>query len=923
MELSKTVGLVTQDGMLAPSAGIRFSGHLLLTLLFIAALVSRITLASGPHTLTVSVSGSGAVSRNPNFPQYPNGSVVTLTATHDSGFLFSHWTGDLTGSSNPANIEMTSSRTVVAHFVPIPNYTVTTSVSGEGAIGLNPPGGTYPSNTVVTATATAAQGWAFASWTGDAEGNANPLQLTIDRNKSITAHFAELVKISDHPDDVSTNSGSSVIFEVAASGTPPLHFQWSLDGEPITGATEATLMISNVQPTNEGTYSVIVSNAYSSATAAATLRLTDFECTGPNVVTEPTEAALRNAIAIGGHVQLCFNGTITLTQAITITKDVALDATARQVTISGNNATRILNVETNITLALTNLTLTGGLHRGSDGFNGGLPGYGGAIWNHGGTLLISHCALTNNAALGGNGTGTTTLAPGGPGLGGAIFSEYGALTIVSSSISSNAAAGGQGNVFFPDRALGGNSFGGGIAAVGGSVAILDSSLEHNLSSAPISGSETIASRAGALYLTNTAALISNSVLRANAAIGSAIRTEGLFMSPTAAFGGAVLNQSGHLEIVRSALIANLVTGGFAWTTPASAAGGAIFSEGPVSIRYSTISSNKSLGGSAREGGLTGHGATGHGGAWYNASTSSASECLFTENIVEGGAGASSTEVVPAGHALGGAIDNRNSLSITNCTFSLNVARPGQSMRSPFPIGNSAGGAVYNTGSVLAVNTTFGSNETSFSGAGATSGGSFFGANIANTNGTVTLRNSILAYPNGTNSNVHGPITDAGHNISSDGSANFNSGTSFNFTNPRLEPLADNGGPTLTMALQAGSPAIDFAATEGAPAIDQRGVVRPFGSGIDIGAYEWRTWTTEHQLQLTFQAAAETSYEIQSSTNLSDWVTLETIPPSQSSTIVTRQYEPSATRTFYQLAATHEKRPFLGVGLTRAVPSRSW
>src|SRR5688500_11391406 len=228
-------------------------------------------------------------------------------------------------------------------------------------------------------------------------------------------------------------------------------------------------MLSNVQLTNEGTYTVIVSNAYSSATSAAILRLTDFECTGANVVTEPNEQALRNAVAIGGHVKLCFNGTITVTQAITITKDVALDATARLVTISGNNATRIFNVETNVTLALTNLTLTGGMHRGSDRPNGGLPGYGGAIWNRGGTLVISHCVLSNNVAIGGNGTDSTIPGDGGAAAGGAILSEYGTVTIISSTISSNAAVGGRGNVSSAPlgRAPGGNSFGGAIASIGG------------------------------------------------------------------------------------------------------------------------------------------------------------------------------------------------------------------------------------------------------------------------------------------------------------------------------------------------------------------------------------------------------------------------------------------------------------------------
>ena len=51
--------------------------------------------------------------------------------------------------------------------------------------------------------------------------------------------------------------------------------------------------------------------------------------------------------------------------------------------------------------------------------------------------------------------------------------------------------------------------------------------------------------------------------------------------------------------------------------------------------------------------------------------------------------------------------------------------------------------------------------------------------------------------------------------------------------PRLGPLADNGGPTMTHALLDGSPAIDAADQAAAPPVDQRGAPR----NPDIGAYE--------------------------------------------------------------------------------------
>ena len=55
--------------------------------------------------------------------------------------------------------------------------------------------------------------------------------------------------------------------------------------------------------------------------------------------------------------------------------------------------------------------------------------------------------------------------------------------------------------------------------------------------------------------------------------------------------------------------------------------------------------------------------------------------------------------------------------------------------------------------------------------------------------------------------------------------------------PKLGPLAANGGPTETMALLSGSSAIDTGTATGAPSVDQRGISRPQGGGYDIGAFE--------------------------------------------------------------------------------------
>jgi uncharacterized repeat protein (TIGR02543 family) len=71
--------------------------------------------------------------------------------------------------------------------VVVTNYTLTTSVSGSGSV--SPSSGTYAANSVVTLTATPASGYTFTGWGGSASGTTNPLSVTMNGNKSITATF--------------------------------------------------------------------------------------------------------------------------------------------------------------------------------------------------------------------------------------------------------------------------------------------------------------------------------------------------------------------------------------------------------------------------------------------------------------------------------------------------------------------------------------------------------------------------------------------------------------------------------------------------------------------------------------------------------------------------------------------------------------
>jgi hypothetical protein len=69
--------------------------------------------------------------------------------------------------------------------------------------------------------------------------------------------------------------GKSVTFSVTAtSSAVPLSYQWSMDDSPVPGATNATLILSNLQATNAGTYSVLVSDSAGNTVTSQTATLT-------------------------------------------------------------------------------------------------------------------------------------------------------------------------------------------------------------------------------------------------------------------------------------------------------------------------------------------------------------------------------------------------------------------------------------------------------------------------------------------------------------------------------------------------------------------------------------------------------------------------------------------------------------------------
>ncbi len=143
------------------------------------------------YYLTTQVSGSGTITKDPNKNTYNVGDQVRLTATPNSGWGFDHWEGDLTGTANPATVNMDSHKSVTAVFVKIP-FAVNFTITGNGSVEKNPNKGTYYYNEVVKLTAKPSTGWVFKKWQGDITGTTNPYNLTINGNKNIEAVFVPI-----------------------------------------------------------------------------------------------------------------------------------------------------------------------------------------------------------------------------------------------------------------------------------------------------------------------------------------------------------------------------------------------------------------------------------------------------------------------------------------------------------------------------------------------------------------------------------------------------------------------------------------------------------------------------------------------------------------------------------------------------------
>ncbi len=263
----------------------------------------------------------------------------------------------------------------------------------------------------------------------------------------------------------------------------------------------------------------------------------------------------------------------------------------------------------------------------------------------------------------------------------------------------------------------------------------------------------------------------------------------IFSGNSAAFDGGGIFNDGNLTVINSIFTGN----------SAGRYGGGIANDGAVTVINSIFRDNSTTGGFFSAGG----------GIDNNPGTLTVMNSTFSGNST-GGVG-------------GGIVTAYGTATVLNSTFSGNSA-------------GSAGGGLFNNGVLTLSNSTFSGNSAS--------GG---GGVADQVDGPQMIRDNLIAGNTApTAPDVRGPLNSQGHNLIGDGTGGSGYdptdlvGTAAHPINPRLGPLADNGGPTPTMAPLPGSPALDAGDNAFSPGpYDQRGPGFPriVNGVIDIGAFE--------------------------------------------------------------------------------------
>lgn len=160
----------------------------------------------------------------------------------------------------------------------------TTSTTAGGGVtlqfGANPAGlkaGTYTGHVILTASGVSNSPMAF------------PITLTV----APAATSAVAPAISTQPASAKITSGQTATFNVAATGTAPLAYQWSMNGTAISGATSSTYTTpAETTAANNAQFTVQVSNSAGTATSGAAILTVTNSVVAPAITTQPASQTI-------------------------------------------------------------------------------------------------------------------------------------------------------------------------------------------------------------------------------------------------------------------------------------------------------------------------------------------------------------------------------------------------------------------------------------------------------------------------------------------------------------------------------------------------------------------------------------------------------------------------------------------------------
>ena len=143
-------------------------------------------------TTSVQPSNGGSIIITPPSGPVLEGTSVSFNANPKGDYIFTGWSGSISGTENPKTVTATSDLNVIANFE-LKTYPLNVSIEGEGVVNerVISTKTEYSSGTVVELTAKPSDYWLFDHWEDDLNGNTNPVQLTVSSPKSVKAVFVK------------------------------------------------------------------------------------------------------------------------------------------------------------------------------------------------------------------------------------------------------------------------------------------------------------------------------------------------------------------------------------------------------------------------------------------------------------------------------------------------------------------------------------------------------------------------------------------------------------------------------------------------------------------------------------------------------------------------------------------------------------